>query len=84
MEMGSRGTDEWTPIGLRIILELKVVENSVRKNAHIRVFCAEFIVTKCVLSSSRHLVTPSDLHTFLHLIRARCRSLVVEGSVVCS
>ena len=37
---------------------------------------------KYVLSSSRHLVTPIDLHTFLRLTRALCRSLVVEGSVV--
>ena len=37
-----------------------------------------------VLTFSRHLFMPVDLHTFLSLTRALCRSLVFEGSVVSS
>ena len=33
---------------------------------------------------SGHFFTPLDLQTFLLLTRALCRSLVVEGRVVCS
>ena len=47
------------------------------------VFRAEMLVTKYVLSSSRHLVMPFDFHPFF-LTRALCRSPVVEGSVECS
>ena len=37
-EMGSWGTDWSIPVGLRKILQRKVVENGVRKNAHPAVF----------------------------------------------
>ena len=57
-EMGSWGTDYSIPVGLRNILQRKVVENGVRKNAHVPVFRAEMLMTQYVLSSSRHLVTP--------------------------
>ena len=40
------------------ILQRKVVEHGVQKNAHVLVFRAEMLVTQYVLSSSRHLVTP--------------------------
>ena len=35
-----------------------------------------------MVSSSRHLVKPIDLRTFLPLTLALCRSPVIEGSVV--
>ena len=80
--MGSWGTHLSILVGLRKIFQRKVVENDVRKNAHVPVILAEMLVTQYVLSSSRHIVTPFDLHTFLRLTWALCRSLVVEGSVV--
>ena len=57
-------------------------KNGVRKKAHVSVFRAEMLLTQYVLSSSRHLVTPFDLHTFLRLTRALCRSLVFEEGVI--
>ena len=47
-EMGAWGTES-IPVGLRKILQRKVVENGVRKNAHVPVFRAEMIVTQYVL-----------------------------------
>ena len=57
-EMGSWGTDWSILVSLRKILQRKVVENGVRKNAREPVFRAEMLVTQYVLSSSCHLVTP--------------------------
>ena len=55
-----------------------------KKNAHVPAFRAEMLVTQypvCAFkfAPSRHAF---DLHTFLRLTRALCRSLVAEGSVV--
>ena len=54
-----------------------------KKNAHVPVFRAEMLVTQYVLEV-RAISSPFDLHTLLRLTRALCRSLVVEGGVVCS
>ena len=60
----------------------KWLKTAFEKNAHVPVFRAEMLVTPCVLSSSRHLVTPLISIHFLRLTQALCRSLVVEGRVV--
>ena len=44
-EMGSWGTNKSIPVGLRKILQRKVVENGARKTVEVPVFRAEMIVT---------------------------------------
>ena len=81
-EMGSLGTDESIPAGLRKILQRKVVENGVRKKrprTGISRENARDAICAFKFAPSRHAF---DLHTFLRLTQALCRSLVVEGSVV--
>ena len=83
-EMGSWGTDYLIPVGLRKILQQKVVENGVRKKrprTGISPGNARDAIILCAFkfAPSRHAL---DLHTFLRLTRALCRSLVVDGSVV--
>ena len=63
-EICSGGTDSSIPVGLRKSSNGKWLKTAFEENAHIPVFLAEMLVTKYVLSSSRHLVTPFDLHTF--------------------
>ena len=80
--MGSWGTDYSIPVGLRKILQRKVVENGVRKKrprTGISRGNARDAICAFKFAPSRHAF---DLHTFLRLTRALCRSLVVEGSVV--
>ena len=45
----------------------KWLKTAFEKNAHVPVARAEMLVTKYVLSNSRHLVKPFNLHTFLRL-----------------
>ena len=82
MEMGSWGSDWSILVGLRKILQRKVVENDVRKNrprTSISRGNARDAICAFKFAASRHAF---DLHTFLRLTRALSRSLVVEGSVV--
>ena len=81
-EMDSWGTDQSVPVGLRKILQRKVVENGVRKKrprTGISRGNARDAICAFKFAPSRHAF---DLHTYLCLTRALCRSLVVEGSVV--
>ena len=81
-EMGSWGTDYSIPVGLRKILQRKVVENGVRKKrprTGISRGNARDAICAFKFAPSRHAF---DLYTFFRLTRALCRSLVVEGSVV--
>ena len=84
-EMGCWGADQSIPVGLRKILHRKVIENGVRKKK-------KRPCTGISRGNDRDAIcafkfAPSghafDLHTFLRLIRTLCRSLVVEGSVLC-
>ena len=81
-EMGSWGTDKSIPVGLRKILQRKVVENDVRKKRPRTGISHRNARDAICAFSSRQLVTPFDLHTFLRWTRALCRSMMVEGSVV--
>ena len=81
-EMASWGTDYLIPVGLKKILQRKVVENGVRKKRPLTGISrgnARDAICAFKFAPSRHAF---DLHTFLRLTRALCRSLVVEGSVV--
>ena len=79
-EMGSWDTDQSIPVGLRKILQRKVVENGVRKKrprTGISRGKDRDAVCAFKFAPSRHAF---DLHTFFRLTRALCRSRVVEGS----
>ena len=82
-EMGSWGTDKSIPVGLKKSSNGKWLKTAFEKKKRPRTDISRVNARDAIcafeFAPSLHAF---DLHTFLRLTRAFCRSLVVEGSVV--